>query len=123
MGFIEVKRFSERIMVLRVVVGNSVLNIVLVYAPQLGRSTEEKEEYDGVLGKVLRETSTNESLFVCGVMNGHEGKESDGYHGVHGGNGFGSRNLEGELLLEFACAMELVIANTLFSKDEAKKIM
>jgi len=50
------------------------------------------------------------------------GKESDGYQGDHGSNGLGSRNLEGELLLEFACAMDLVIANTMFSKDEAKKI-
>ena len=61
---IEVKRISERIMVLRVVVGNSILNIVSFYAPQVGRSTEEKEEFYGVLGKVLRETSTNDSLFV-----------------------------------------------------------
>ena len=106
------------------VVGNIVLNIVSVYAPQVGRSTEEKEEFYGVLGKVLRETSTNEStcIFVCGDMNGHVGIESNGYHGVHGRNGFGRRNEEGELLLEFACAKDLVIANIIFSNDEAKKI-
>ena len=78
----EVKRISESIMVLRVVVGRSVLNIVSVYAPHVGRSTEEKEEFYGVLGKVLKETSTNESLFVCGDMNGHVGKESDGHYGA-----------------------------------------
>ena len=72
-----------------------------------------------MLGKVLSEISTNESLFVCGDMNRHE---ADGHHGVHGGNGFGSRNMEGELLLEFACAMDLVIASTMFNKGEAKKI-
>ena len=65
-----------------------------------------------MLGKVLSEITTNESLFVCGDMNGHVGKEADGYHGVHGGNGFGSRNMEGDLLLEFACAMDLVILQT-----------
>ena len=59
---IAVKRISERIMVLRVTVGKSVLNIVSVYAPQAGRSSEEKEEFYGVLGKVLSEISTNESL-------------------------------------------------------------
>ena len=84
---------SERIMVLRVTVGKSVLNIVSIYAPQVGRSTEEKEEFYGVLAKVLSEISTNEILFVSGDMNGHVGKEADGYHGVHGGNGFGSRNM------------------------------
>ena len=51
-------------MVLRMVVGSSILNIVSVYASQVGRSTEEKEEFYGVLGKVLSEISTNESLFV-----------------------------------------------------------
>ena len=75
-----------------------------------------------MLGKVLSEMSTNESLFVCGNMNGHVDKEADGYHGMHGGNGFGSRNMQGELLLEIACAMDLVNANTMFNKGEAKKI-
>ena len=75
-----------------------------------------------MLQKVLSETSTNESLFVCGDMNGHVGKEADGYHGVHGGNGFGSRNMEGELLLQSACTVVLVIANTMFNKSETKKI-
>ena len=64
-----------------------------------------------MLGKVLSEISTNESLFVCGDMNGHVGKGEDGYHGANGGNGFGSRNMEGGLLLKFVCAMDLVIAN------------
>ena len=52
-----------------------------------------------VLGKVLSEISTNESIFGCGYRNGRVSKESDGYQGVHGGNGFGSRNMEGQLLL------------------------
>ena len=57
---IEVKRISERIMVLKVTVDKSVsVYIVSVYALQVGRSTEEKEEFYGVLGKVLSETSTN----------------------------------------------------------------
>ena len=46
---IEVKRISERIMVLRVTVGKSVLNIVSVYAPQVGRSTDEKEKFFGMV--------------------------------------------------------------------------
>ena len=45
-----------------------------------------------MLGKVLSEISTNESLFVCGDMNGHVGKEADGYHGVHGGKVWQSKH-------------------------------
>ena len=37
---------------------------------------------------------------MCGDMNGHVGAEADGFEGVHGGKGFGVRNVEGEMLLE-----------------------
>ena len=39
---LDVKRWSERIMVLRVVVGRSVVNLISVYAQQTGRGKEEK---------------------------------------------------------------------------------
>ena len=59
---------------------------------------------------------------MCGDMNGHVGKEVNGFEGVHGGYGFVSRNVEGEMLLEFADAMDLVVANTWFKKDEGKLV-
>ena len=34
----------------------------------------------------------------------------------------GLRNTEGEMLLEFADAMKLVVLNTWFTKNEAKKV-
>ena len=40
---LEVKRISERIITLRVIVGKTVLNLISVYAPQVGRELEEKE--------------------------------------------------------------------------------
>ena len=51
---LEVKRVSARLMLLRVIVGKSVLNLVSVYAPQAGRSMEEKEEFYASLLKTLR---------------------------------------------------------------------
>jgi len=84
-------------MVLRVRVGKSVLNLVSVYAPQVGRSMEEKEEFFISLGTVLSAISDGEHLVVCGDMNGHVGKEVNGFEGVHGGYSFGSRNVEGEM--------------------------
>ena len=49
---------------------------------------------------------------VCGDFNGHVGQSIDGFEGVHGGSGFGARNLEGEVLLEFADSHSLVITST-----------
>jgi hypothetical protein len=39
-----------------------------------------------------------------------------------GGEGYGDRNMEGEMLLEFAVAMGLVVVNTWFRKDDKKKV-
>src|SRR5437867_1416742 len=38
------------------------------------------------------------------------------------GKGYEVRNTEGEMLLEFADAMELVVLNTWFTKNESKKV-
>ena len=119
---IEVKRINERLMVLRVAIGKSVLYLVSVYAPQVGRSMNVKEEFFINLGAVLSTIKEGERLVVCGDLNGHVGKEVDGFEGVHGGYGFGNRNVEGEMLLEFADAMNLVLANTCFKKNEGKLV-
>ena len=39
-------------------------------------------------------------------MNTHIGAEVDGFEGVHGGYDFGRRNVDGEMLLEFADALD-----------------
>ena len=42
--------------------------------------------------------------------------------GVHGGHGFGSRNLERELQLKFADAVNMAVANTWFTRDRRKLV-
>ena len=51
-------------------------------------------------------------------MNGHVGRDADGYGGVHGGMGFGTRNAEGESSLEFGDAVGMVVCNTFFKKED-----
>ena len=51
-------------------------------------------------------------------MNGHVGKDADGYGGVHGGMGFGTRNAEGERIFEFCDAVGMVVCNTFFKKED-----
>ena len=53
-----------------------------------------------------------------GLLNGHVGSEIDGFEGVHGGFGFGKRNMEGEMILETADALNLAVLNTWFKKEE-----
>ncbi|XP_019250911.1 PREDICTED: craniofacial development protein 2-like [Nicotiana attenuata] len=84
---VEVKRVNDRLLAIKIVVGGYALKVVSAYAPQVG-----------------------------GNFNGHIGRSPRGYDGIHGGFGFGDKNRGGTLLLEYAKAFELVIANSYFSK-------
>ena len=119
---IEVQRVSERLLVVRVAVGSSVLNVVCAYAPQVGRSYEEKEEFLVMFGKTLDGISEMERMVVGGDFNCHVGAAVEGYEGVHGGHGFGQRNVEGEMLLEMAGALGLVVVNTWFRKPDSQLV-
>ena len=55
-----------------------------------------------------------------GILNGHVGSEIDGFEGVHEGFGFGKRNVEGEMILEIADALNLAVLNTWFKKKERR---
>ena len=82
---LEVKRVSERLMVVRVViVGRTVLNSISAYAPQAGRHMPEKEEFFTLLGKIVLEIDDGEKLLICGDLNGHVGAGFEGFEGVHG---------------------------------------
>jgi exonuclease III len=82
---LEVRRVSERLLVVRIVVGSSVLNLVCAYAPQAGRPMEEKEEFLLLFGKTVSGLSGNERVIICGDFNCHVGSEAEGYEGVHMG--------------------------------------
>jgi hypothetical protein len=62
---------------------------------QVGRTTEEKEEFYILLWKVLKDVVKTEKLIACGDMNGYvgAGAGADRLEGVHGGNGFGIRGM------------------------------
>ena len=64
----------------------------------------------------------NEMVVFAGDMNGHVGSRNAGYEGTHGGFGYGSRNADCSRILEFADGLNLVICNTLFTKQKAKLV-
>ena len=103
---IDVKRVNDRIIVVKFLIGKRVVTTVPVYTPQYGLSDEEKAKFYDQLIAVTSKFGDNELVIVGGNFNGHVGKSSEGYEGVHGGFGFGSRNKEGERLLEFGTATD-----------------
>jgi hypothetical protein len=61
----------------------------------------------------------SEKLFIGGDLNGHIDSTRIGFNGVHGGFGYGSRNKEGEGILNFTLAYDLFVMNTLFRKRDS----
>ena len=94
-----------------------------IYAPQAGiQDQTEKDRFYYLLNSVVESIPPSEVLIPGGDWNGHVGSTADGYEGVHGGFGYGKRNQEGERILEFAVAHDLIIGNTLFMKRDSHLI-
>ena len=108
---ISVDRTSSRQMSLRLLIGWKILYILSSYAPQAGLSESEKDTFFFNLLNCISIVPTEEMLLVCGDLNGHVGKTSSGFEGVHGGHGCGVRNPEGTRILELCAAADLVIPN------------
>jgi hypothetical protein len=68
------------------------------------------------LDSLVSSVSISEKLFIREDLNEHVGSTRVGFDGVHGSFGYGSRNQEGEDILNFALAYDLIVANTLFRK-------
>ena len=112
----DVTHVPDRIMLIKLAVGKSIVTVLWVYAPQAGLDDKVKDLFYENLQWTLTKISASEISFVCGYFNGHSEKNAHGYEGVHGDRGFGRRNLECERMLEFAVAHNLVVSNSLFTK-------
>ena len=115
---VEINRVSDRICTININVGASILTVlsVYMYAPQSGLDERTKDAFYILL------QCTVAKLFVCGDFNGHIGRESSVYDGVHGGFGYGERNIEVERILEFSIANDFVICNSFFQKRNGHQV-
>jgi hypothetical protein len=114
-GVVDVRRQGDRIILVRLVIGDSALNVISAYAPQVGLSESSKSQFWEDLDSMVSTVPIGEKLFIGGDLNGHVGATNVGYERVHGGFGYGSRNEGGEDVLNFALAYDLLLANTLFA--------
>ena len=109
----DVKRVSDRIVRIKLVVGKSIVTA------HVGLDDSVKELFYENLPWTLTKISASKILFVRGDFNGHIGKNTDGYEGVHGVRGFGRLNLECQRILEYAVVHNVVVSNSLFTKRES----
>jgi len=118
---VTVERHSERVLILKMVLDNGLLNVLIVYAPYL-RKMEKKENLWNEMFHLVSCIPQNEMVVSVGDTNGHVGSNSVGYDGMHGDYGFGDRNADGSRISKFADGLNLVICNTLFMKQESKLV-
>ena len=81
-------------MSLRLQIGRKILYIIFSYASQSGLPESEKDTFFCNLLSCISIVPVEEMLLVCGDLNGHVGKTSSGFEGLHGGHGYGVRNPE-----------------------------
>ena len=110
----EVQRVSDRIILLKLIVGQRVVTFLSVYAPQSGLSDEVEDLFFDQLRAVTARIPASKFLIPCGDWNGHVGHAGTGYREVHGGMGYGrpKPDVEGERILEYALAFDLLLGNT-----------
>ena len=70
-------------MVLKMVLGDCLLNVFTVYAPHSGKPDEEKECFWNEVFHLVSYIPQNEIVVFAGVMNGHVGSSNVGYDGTH----------------------------------------
>ena len=120
----EVQRVSNRIIFVKLIVGQRMITFLSVYAPQTGLSDKVKDLFFDQLCAVTARIPASEFLIPCGDWNGHVGRAGTGYREVHGGMGYGrpEPDVEGERTLEYALAFNLLIGNTCFKKCDSHLI-
>ena len=109
---------SNRMIIVKLGYEGRVINVISVYAPQVNRSRADKEKFWIEFEEEMRKIPKEDMIWIGGDLNGHIGKENTGYEEAHGGVGYGERNAEGEMILEFCQSFELTIGNTWFTREE-----
>jgi hypothetical protein len=113
-----VRRQGDRIIMIKLIFGDLVLNVISAYAPQVGLSDYVKRRFWKDLEDMVRGVPSSEKLFIGSDLNGHVGTVRGGFERVHRGFGYGEQNQEGEDILNFAIAYDLMVANTFFRKKK-----
>ncbi|KAI5106337.1 hypothetical protein C0J45_4034 [Silurus meridionalis] len=119
---VEVKRVSDRVMIVKVEVEGMMINVISAYAPQVGCEMEEKERFWSELDEVVDGESRKERLVIGADFNGHVVEGNRGDEEVMGRYGCKERNVKGQMVVDFAKRMEMAVMNTYFKKKEDHRV-
>jgi exonuclease III len=78
-GVVAVRRQRDKIIMIKLILGDLVLNVISAYAPQVGLSDDIKRRFWEDLEDMVRGVSSSEKLFIRGDFNGHVGTGRGGF--------------------------------------------
>ncbi|KAI5619044.1 hypothetical protein C0J50_21075 [Silurus asotus] len=84
---------------------------------------EKKDKFWSELDKVEEGVPRNERLVIGADFSGHVGEGNRGDEEVMGRYGFKERNVERQMVVDFANRMEMAVVNTYFKKKEDHRVM
>ena len=118
---VEVKRKSDRMMSVKMEIKGVMVNVISAYAPQVGCELEEKEDFWNDLDE-MESVYQGEGVLTRADLNGHVCEGNRGDEEIMGRHGFKERNLEGQMVVDFAKRMHMAVLNTYFRKKEEQRV-
>ncbi|KAK3564512.1 hypothetical protein QTP86_022855, partial [Hemibagrus guttatus] len=88
----------------------------------VGCELEEKERFWSELDEVMESIPTGERVVIGVDFNGHVGEGNRGDEEVMGKFGVKERNLEEQMVVDFAKRMDMAVVNTYFQKREEHRV-
>ncbi|KAK3542985.1 hypothetical protein QTP70_008520 [Hemibagrus guttatus] len=89
---------------------------------KVGCELGEKERFWSELDGVMESIPTGERVVIGADFNGHVGEGNAGDEEVIGKFGVKERNLEGQMVVDFAKRMDMAVVNTYFQKREEHRV-
>ncbi|KAK3507369.1 hypothetical protein QTP70_014810 [Hemibagrus guttatus] len=89
---------------------------------EVGCELEEKERFWSELDEVMESIPTGERVVIGADFNEHVGEGNTGDEEVMGKFGVKERNLEGQMVVDFAKRMDMAVVNTYFQKREEHRV-
>ena len=119
---LSISRVNPHIMMLKILIEKSLVNVICVYASQVGLSNHDKDGFYEQLLTCISSVEDSEIHIIARDFNGHVGKESIPFDTYRDGKSYGTRNPEGLRILDLCCATDLAVSNTFFYKNQNKLI-
>ena len=113
----KIYNISNRMIAITFNLSNYKLSLIQTYAPQQGRPQEEKDDFYLLLQDTIDNLPADSDYLVMGDLNCHIGSAK--VDTVVGDFGIGTRNAEGDSMIDFCLRNNLAVMNTFFQHQES----